>query len=114
MSASSTPAHLIDQAREKARDVRDELNVTGGELNLVTTVLERAVPDQHKRGDVRKAIDQAGTATDKVERAKEELDEVEALLAQEVAQRERLEKELARRSRQEGGTLTGTGESTTK
>lgn len=94
MPASVRP---IEKARKKTREVREDLHVAGGELNLSTTVLERAVPDPHKDGDVRRAIDQAGAATEKVERARDELHEVEDLLAREVAERERLEQELARR-----------------
>jgi len=97
MAAAKRAAHPIEHAKEKAREVREELHLAGGELNLSTTVLERAVPEPHKRGDVRRAIDQAGTATERVERAKEELHEVEHLLEREVAERERLERELTQR-----------------
>lgn len=107
---ASTPRPLpIERARAKTRDVREDLHVAGGELNLSTTVLERALPDPQKSSDVRRAIEQAGSATEKVEKAREELHEVEDLLAREVAERERLEAELARRERP-----TGTGGSTRK
>jgi len=97
MQDSTPGARPIEKAREMTREVRDELHVAGGELNLSTTVLERAVPEQHKKGDVRKAMDQADAATAKVERATEDLHHVEQLLANEIAERERLERELARK-----------------
>ena len=97
MPAPGPGTKPIEHAREKASDVREDLHVAGGELNLSTTVLEHALPEKEKRGDVRKAIEQAGAATQKVERARQELEHVEELLEHEVAERERLERELARR-----------------
>ena len=97
MPATNPGVRPIEHAKAKTREVRQDLHVAGGELNLSTTVLERALPEQQKRGDIRKAIEQAGAATERVERAREELHEVEGLLEREVAERERLERELARR-----------------
>ncbi|NKE66585.1 hypothetical protein RAMLITH_12190 [Ramlibacter sp. RBP-2] len=89
--------HPIQQAREKTRVARQELELAGAELQLTTTILERALPPQHKVGDVRKAIDQNGAAAANVAEASEELAEVEALLAQEIEERQRLEREIAQR-----------------
>ncbi len=89
--------HPIQQARDRTRDVREELEVAGAELQLTTAILERELPSQHKDGDVRKAIEQNGAVAANVAEATEELAEVEALLAQEIEERQRLEREIARR-----------------
>lgn len=89
--------HPIQQAKEKTREVRQELELAGAELQLTTTILERVLSPQHKVGDVRKAIDQNGAAAANVAEASEELAEVEALLAQEIEARQRLERESAQR-----------------
>lgn len=88
--------HPIHHAKEKTRAVREELEVAGAELELTTTILERALPPQ-KDGEVRKAIEQNGAVAANVAEASEELAEVEALLAQEIEERQRLEREIARR-----------------
>jgi len=88
--------HPIQQAKEKTREVRQELEVAGAELQLTTTILERALPQQ-KVGDLRKAIQQNGAAAANVAEASEELAEVEALLDQEIEERQRLERAIAQR-----------------
>lgn len=87
----------IQQARDKTREVRQDLQLAGAELELMTTILERALPPQHKEGDARKAIDQNGAVAANVAEAADELAEVEALLAQEIEERQRLERQIARR-----------------
>jgi hypothetical protein len=89
--------HPIQQAKDRTRGVREELEVAGAELQLTTTILERALPPQHKVGDLRKAMDQNGAVAATVAEASGELAEVEALLAQEIEERQRLEREIARR-----------------
>lgn len=92
-----TGHHPIQQAQDKTREVREELELAGAELQLTTTILERAVQPQDKGGDLRKAIDQNGAIAANVAEATEELAEVEALLEHEVEERQRLEREIARR-----------------
>ena len=90
--------HPIQQARDRTSEVRQELELAGAELQLTTTILERALPPQHKVGDVRKAMDQNDAVAATVAEASGELAEVEALLAQEIEERQRLEREIARRA----------------
>lgn len=92
-----TGQHPIQQAQDKTREVREELELAGAELQLTTTIMERAVQPQDKGGDLRKAIDQNGAIAANVAEATEELAEVEALLEHEVEERQRLEREIARR-----------------
>lgn len=87
--------HPIQQARDKTREVRQELELAGAELQLTTTILQRALPPRQQAGDVRKAIDQNGAVAANVAEAAGELAEVEALLQQEIEQRRQLEQELA-------------------
>lgn len=87
----------IQQARDKTREVREDLELAGAELQLTTSILERELPAQDKDGDVGRALRQNGAVAANVAEATEELAEVEALLAQEIAERQRLEREIARR-----------------
>jgi hypothetical protein len=92
----STAASLgsIEQARSKTGKVREELEVAGAELHLSNEMLERELPAQHKTGDVRKALDQNEAVAEDVATAREELQAVEALLEQAMAERQRLERQL--------------------
>ncbi|HWI82992.1 hypothetical protein [Ramlibacter sp.] len=96
-SVGARDARRIERARDKAGDVRERLEVVGAEIHLTNSILERELPARHKQGDVRKALDQNGAVADKVDDAKEELREVEALLEQEASERRRLEREIGRR-----------------
>jgi hypothetical protein len=98
MLSQAKPNPAIEQARRKAVKVRDELHVAGGELELSNTILERKLDRAQKTGDVGKALAQNEGVARKVLDAKEELREVEHLLHQEEAERQRLERELARRA----------------
>jgi hypothetical protein len=91
---AATSERSIEQARQKTEQVRDDLEVAGAELHLSNEMLERQLPPQHKTGDVRRAIDQTGVVADNVATAREELQEVEALLEQAIAEREQLERQL--------------------
>ena len=90
-------AHPIEVANSRTKEVQDDLAVAGAELHLSNTALEHSLPDSEKHGDVRKALDQNGRVEEKVMQAAEDLAEVTDLLEEEIAQRQRLERELARR-----------------
>lgn len=89
----------IEHARDKTADVRQDLEVAEAELHLTNTALQRSLPESQKRGDVGKALAQNAQIEDKVQEAAEELAVVTELLEEEVAQRERLERELEATSR---------------
>lgn len=88
----------IIQANARASSVQEDLAIAGAELHLTNTALERILPDGEKDGDVRKALEQNGLIEQKVNQAAEDLAEVTGLLAEEIAERHRLEEQLARRS----------------
>lgn len=85
---------LIEQARDKTADVRQDLEVAEAELHLTNTALHRGLPPSLKQGDVGRALAQNTQLENKVQEAAEELAVVTELLEEEVAQRERLEREL--------------------
>lgn len=88
-------AKPIEQARDKTDDVRQDLQVAEAELHLTNTALQRSLPASQKRGDVGRALAHNSEIEAKVQGAAEELAVVTELLEEEVAERERLEKELA-------------------
>jgi hypothetical protein len=85
----------IVTAGRKTKAVRKKLQVAGAELHLTNAALERHLPPEARRGDVAHALAQRGTIEDKVQEAADELAVVTSLLDEEVAEREKLEKELA-------------------
>jgi hypothetical protein len=91
---AATDQGSMAQARHKTEKVREDLAQAGAELHLNNEMLERGLPPHHKTGDVRKAIDQNGVVAENVATAQEELEEVEALLEQAIAEREQLEQQL--------------------
>jgi hypothetical protein len=88
-------AKPIEQARDQTAEVRQDLQVAEAELHLTNTALHRSLPETHKRGDVGRALAQNSEIEAKVQEAAEELAVVTELLEEEVAERERLERELA-------------------
>jgi hypothetical protein len=84
----------IHVAKAKTETVKEDLAVAGAELHLASTALDRGLPPTQKTGDVRKALDQTEAVEEKVNKAADELDHVNQLLAEEVQERHRLEEEL--------------------
>ena len=85
------PIHV---AKTKTEAVKEELAVASAELHLANTALDRSLPPAQKTGDVRKALDQNETVEKKVNKATDELNHVNELLAEEVEERHRLERQL--------------------
>jgi cytochrome c-type biogenesis protein CcmH/NrfG len=85
----------LDEARQKTGKVQQDLEVAGAEIGLAKEALDRHLPPEVKEGDVAWAIGQNAAVEQKLEEAVEELEQVTELLAEESAERERLEKRLA-------------------
>ena len=95
---AALPGRPLSQAREKTSEVREQLEVASAELGLTNEVLGQSLPDSVKRSsDVQRALSQNEAIEEKVQEAADELQVVTNLLAEEVAERERLEQELANR-----------------
>lgn len=86
----------IEVAARKTAAVQGELQVAGAELHLTNAALERHLPPEAKQGDVAHALAQRETIEEKVVEAADELSVVKELLHEEVAERQRLERELAK------------------
>lgn len=99
VQASATRAGPpLQRAREKTGRVQHELTVAGAELGLTNSVLGNRLPESVKRSsDVQRALTQNEVVEVKVQEAANELQVVNDLLQEEVAERERLERELASR-----------------
>lgn len=98
LPAISAQPKPIAQAKAKTEQIKEELDIAGAELHLSNTALDRSLPPDQIKGDVRKALDQNAVVEEKVSDAAEELHEVKELLEEEIAERHRLERELERRS----------------
>lgn len=97
-TSAALPARPIHRARRKTRAVQQQLEVASAELGLTNAVLGHSLPDSVKRSsDVQRALLQNDAIEDKVQEAADELQAVTELLEEEVAERERLERELANR-----------------
>jgi hypothetical protein len=99
VQASAAPhGPPLYRARQKTSKVREQLEVASAELGLTNAVLGHSLPDSVKRsGDVQRALSQNEVIGEKVQEAADELQVVTDLLQEEVAERERLERELASR-----------------
>jgi hypothetical protein len=97
MAQDEEKRNVIEQAREKADKVQEDLRVAGAELGLAHDALERHVPPEAKKDDVAWAIGQNAAVGQKLGEAVEELEEVTELLEAETTRRKRLEKRLAQR-----------------
>ena len=97
-TSAAQPGRPLYRARQKASKVQEQLEVAGAELGLTNAVLGRSLPDNVKQSrDVQHALTQNEAIEEKVQEAAEELQVVTDLLQEEVAERERLEQELANR-----------------
>lgn len=97
MAQDEEKRSTIDEARDKAEKVQEDLRVAGAELGLAHDALERHLPPQAKKDDVAWAIGQNAAVGQKLGEAAEELEEVSELLEQETTRRKRLEKRLQQR-----------------
>ena len=97
-TSAALPGRPLHRARRKTRAVQEQLEVASAELGLTNAVLGHSLPDIVKRSsDVRRALSQNEAIEGKVQEAADELQVVTELLEEEVAERERLERELASR-----------------
>jgi hypothetical protein len=97
-TSAARPGRPLYRAREKTSRIQQQLAVAGAELGLTNAVLDRKLPESVKRSsDVQRALSQNEVVEEKVQEAADELQVVTALLKEEVAERERLERELASR-----------------
>jgi hypothetical protein len=85
----------ITQAHRQTERLQQELEVASAELHLTNTALETSLPQDAKQGDVAKALAQNAALEEKVTGAAEDLQSVTELLEEEVAERTRLQDELA-------------------
>jgi hypothetical protein len=103
LNAAVSAARPIEVAKDKTDAVQEDLAVASAELHLTNTALDRSLPQSARQGDVGKALEQNGIVQQKVTQAAEELAEVTELLEEEIAERHRLETELAQRGMSENG-----------
>jgi hypothetical protein len=96
LAGGAAPKPLAN-ARRKTEKVQQDLQVAGAEIGLAHEALERHLSPQDRHDDVDWAIGQNAAVEQKLEVAVEELEEVTELLAEESAERERLERALAGR-----------------
>lgn len=97
-TSAARPGRPLYRARQKTNAVREQLEVASAELELSNAVLGHNLPDSVKRSsEVRRALSQNEAIEGKVQEAADELQVVSDLLQEEVAERERLERELATR-----------------
>jgi hypothetical protein len=89
-SSTSIHAAQLDTLR-----VQQELELAGAELHLTNVALDNHLPPEARRGDVERALEQNAVIEDKVQEAAADLAVVSERLAHEVAERGRLERELA-------------------
>jgi predicted RNase H-like nuclease (RuvC/YqgF family) len=97
-TSTGGPGRPLHQAREKTGRIQRQLAVAGAELELTNAVLDHNIPEGVKRlREVQRALTQNSVIEGKVQQAADELQVVTELLEEESAERERLERELARR-----------------
>jgi hypothetical protein len=97
-TSAARPGRPLYHARKQTSEVREQLEIASAELGLTNAVLGDSLPESVKRsGDVQRALSQNEAIEEKVQEAADKLQVVTDLLHEEVAQRERLERELAGR-----------------
>lgn len=96
-TSAAQPGRPLYRARRKTREVREQLEVASAELGLSNAVLGDGLANHMRSSEVRWALSQNEAIEGKVQEAADKLQVVTDLLEEEVAERERLERELAGR-----------------
>ena len=96
-TSAAPPGLPLHRARRKTSAVRAKLEVASAELGLTNLVLGKQLESVKRSSDVQRALNQNEAIEEKVQEAADELKVVTDLLDEEVAERERLERELASR-----------------
>lgn len=96
-TSAAQPGRPLYRARRKTNDVRARLEVASAELGLTNLILGKQQDSVERSSDVQRALNQNEAIEEKVQEAADELQVVTDLLDEEVAERERLERELASR-----------------
>ena len=96
-TSAAQPGRPLYRARRKTNDVRTRLEVASAELGLTNLILGKQQDSVERSSDVQRALNQNEAIEEKVQEAADELQVVTDLLDEEVAERERLERELASR-----------------
>jgi phosphoglycerate-specific signal transduction histidine kinase len=94
-SDAPSRASRIEQAKDLNAKVAQDLEVAGAELHLNNTVLDRHLPEASHPDELQRALNQNVALEEKVQDAAADLAEATGLLQEEVAERKRLERELA-------------------
>jgi histone H3/H4 len=97
MTIAALPSQPLEEAHRRTVQVQQDLEVASAELGLAHEALDKHVPPEARTGDVAWAIGQNAVVEQKVLDAAQELEEVTELLAEEKAERAKLEAELDRR-----------------
>lgn len=94
ISAMAGGGRPIARAQRKTGRIQQTLELAGAELHLTNTALDRHLPAEARKGDVGRALVQNAAIEEKVQEAAEDLAVVTELLQEEVAEREKLERQL--------------------
>jgi hypothetical protein len=84
----------LTRALEKNDAVKDTVERSAQELDLVNSVLEKQIPADVKKGDIAMALTRTAELENQIQASAEELAHVNELLKQEIAERAVLEEKL--------------------
>ncbi len=90
--SDATPLH---QALAQNEGVKDSLVAVADDLLLVSTVLKQELPNAAQSDDVAQALEKHEELENQVQECASELESVNQALADEIAEREKLERALA-------------------
>ncbi|MBT9476284.1 hypothetical protein [Polaromonas sp.] len=93
-SASSVPTPL-ERALDQNEIVRDAVENSADELLVINTVLKQKIPGHVQTDDLAQALQKGDELEDRIQASAESLDKVNQALTLEIAERARLEGELA-------------------
>ncbi len=97
MSHPTPPAQGMPQlarALEKNDAIQTKVERSAQELDLVSSVLEKQIPDSVKKGDVAMALVKTAELEDRIQESADELAHVNELLQQEITERAELQRQL--------------------
>lgn len=97
----------LSDALAQTSEVKEKIEGVGDELLIVNTVLKHEIPATLQTGDVAQALEKHEELESIVQECVDDLAEVNEALEEEVARRERLERELAKSQAQLAQTQTG-------
>ncbi|MBA3595746.1 MAG: hypothetical protein M3Q12_09760 [Pseudomonadota bacterium] len=94
--SANHPSAPLSRALDQSESVQETVEQSANELLVINAVLKQNWPNEVQAGEVAQALRKTDELENRIHDSAEDLAQVNQVLAQEISEREELERELAR------------------